>query len=84
MSDVMVFPQQTFRPGMAFKVEWSATGDGTTRSSVIELISLPLEAWVGGKHYVYTFTISPEGRIIFDTPSVQKWDEAVGGIIIVE
>lgn len=84
MSDVLVFPQQTFRPGMAFKVEWSATGDGTTRSSVIELISLPLEAWVGGKHYVYTFTISPEGRIIFDTPSVQKWDEAVGGIIIVE
>lgn len=84
MSDVLVFPQRTFRPGMAFKVEWSATGDGTTRSSVIELISLPLEAWVGGKHYVYTFTILPEGRIIFDTPSVQKWDEAVGGIIIVE
>ena len=84
MSDVLVFPQQTFRPGMAFKIEWSATGDDNTRSSVIELISLPLDAWIGGKHYVYTFTISPEGRIIFDTPSVQKWDEAVGGIIIVE
>lgn len=84
MSDVLVFPQQTFRPGMVFKIEWSATGDGNTTSSVIELITLPLEAWVGGKHYVYTFTILPEGRIIFDTPSVQKWDEAVGGIIIVE
>ncbi len=84
MSGVLVFPQQTFRPGMVFKIEWSATGDGNTTSSVIELITLPLEAWVGGKHYVYTFTILPEGRIIFDTPSVQKWDEAVGGIIIVE
>lgn len=84
MSDVLVFPQQTFRPGMAFKIEWSATGDGNTRSSVIELSSLPLDAWIGGKHYVYTFTISPEGRIIFDTPSVQRWDEATGGIIIVE
>ena len=84
MSDVLVFPQRTFRPGMAFKIVWASANDGNQRSSVIELITLPLEAWVGGKHYVYTFTISPEGRIIFDTPSVQKWDEAVGGIIIVE
>ena len=84
MSDVLVFPQRTFRPGMAFKIVWASTNDGNQRSSVIELITLPLEAWVGGKHYVYTFTILPEGRIIFDTPSVQKWDEAVGGIIIVE
>ena len=84
MSDVLVFPQRTFRLGMAFKIVWASTNDGNQRSSVIELISLPLEAWIGGRHYVYTFTISPEGRIVFDKPSVQKWDEAVGGIIIVE
>lgn len=83
LSDILVFPQHTFKPGMSFKIEWSAS-EGNRRTNVIELITLPLESWVGGMHYVYTFTISPEGRIIFDKPSVQEWEEATGGIIIIE
>ena len=82
LRDVMVFPQ-SFQPGICFKIEYSAS-DNALRSSIIELITLPLEAWEAGRHYVYTFTISPEGRIIFDVPDVQPWDEATGGIIIVE
>lgn len=83
LSDILVFPQQAFKPGMSFKIEWSAS-EGNRRTNVIELITLPLESWMGGMHYVYTFTISPEGRIIFDKPSVQEWEEARGGIIIIE
>lgn len=83
LRDVMVFPQ-SFQPGICFKIEYSASDNALRSSSIIELITLPLEAWEAGRHYVYTFTISPEGRIIFDVPDVQPWDEATGGIIIVE
>ena len=83
LKDVMVFPQ-TFAPGMRIGIEYTASKDSPVRSTVMELISLPLEAWEAGKHYVYTFTISPEGRIIFEMPDVRPWEDASGGIIIIE
>ena len=83
LKDVMVFPQ-TFAPGMCIRIEYTASEDSPVRNTAIELISLPLEAWEAGKHYVYTFTISPEGRIIFEVPDVRPWEDASGGIIIIE
>ena len=83
LEDMMVFPQR-FAPGICFEIAYSASEDNRVRTSVIELVSMPLEAWEAGLHYKYTFSISPEGRIIFDVPAVQPWDEATGGIIIVE
>lgn len=83
LKDVMVFPQ-TFAPGMRIGIEYTASKDSPVRNTVMELISLPLEAWEAGKHYVYTFTISPEGRIIFEVPDVRPWEDASGGIIIIE
>lgn len=83
LKDVMVFPQ-AFTPGMRIEIEYTASEDSPVRNTAIELISLPLEAWNAGKHYVYTFTISPEGRIIFEVPDVRPWEDASGGIIIIE
>ena len=54
------------------------------RRSEVYLASLPLAVWEAGKHYRYTFTISDNDRILFDTPTVNAWTEAVGGIIIVD
>lgn len=46
--------------------------------------TLPAITWEAGKSYTYTLTIESDGRIHFETPVIDKWDEALGGIIIVD
>ncbi len=43
-----------------------------------------MSTWEAGRQYRYTFNISDRDRILFDTPTVNGWDEAVGGITIVD
>lgn len=47
-------------------------------------VTLPAITWEAGKSYTYTLTIESDGRIHFDSPVIDQWDEALGGIIIVD
>lgn len=85
LTNLLLIPQN---PSSAtISVTYTITYDDSTTPSepitrAIILPSAPL--WEPGTAYTYTFTIIDDQRIIFDTPQVNPWDEASGGIIIVE
>ena len=81
--DAVLFPQD-LTIEYYFEVTYSSASDREPCTSTVPLVSLPLTTWEAGKHYRYTFTVSDEDRILFDTPTVNAWGEATGGIIIVE
>lgn len=81
--DALLFPQD-LTIEYYFEVTYSSASDREPCTSTVPLVSLPLTTWEAGKHYRYTFTVSDEDRILFDTPTVNAWGEATGGIIIVE
>lgn len=82
--DVLLFPQLVEKE---FYLEITFSTDGgmhTKPIQKVQLTSLPVTQWEAGKHYHYSFTISADDRILFEKPTVTEWDEAVGGIIIVD
>ena len=79
--DVLLFPQQVERD-FAIYVRYSVNG-GEAREQVIPLNGLVGE-FVAGKHYRFTFTVIDEDHILFAPPTVNNWNEATGGIIVVE
>ena len=81
--DALLFPQD-LTIEYYFEVTYSSASDREPCTSTVPLVSLTLTTWEAGKHYRYTFTVSDEDRILFDTPTVNAWGEATGGIIIVE
>ena len=83
LSDIMVFPQQLTQD-VCFSIEFSTNGGSTRKVQHIQLASMPLTVWEAGTTYRYTFTISADGRIYFDIPTVNEWNDASGGIIIVD
>ena len=67
------------------EVEYSTDSAGSERKvATVQLTSLPVTTWEVGRQYRYTFNVSDDSRILFDIPTVNGWDEAVGGITIVD
>lgn len=87
LSEKMVIPQ-TFTSGMMFEIEYATGTDDPhgTHTAYIDLQHIGgYDAWEAGKHYIYTFTISPEGYILFDIPEVIPWEYDIrGGTTIVD
>lgn len=81
--EVLPFPQ-AIAGNYFFEVTYSKSENGETTTQNASLLSLPVLEWKAGYSYQYSFSISVDDRIIFDTPTVTEWDEAVGGIIIVD
>ncbi len=82
--DVLLLPQHITQ-NYYIEVEYSTDGTGGDReSTTIALSSLPVTLWNAGQQYRYTFRVSDNNRILFDTPTVNAWDEAIGGIIIID
>lgn len=83
--EALVFPQAV---GVEYYIDlqYSTTsGDNPTiKDASIQLSSLPVLQWEAGKQYRYSFTVTPDDRILFDKPTINKWNEATGGIIIVD
>ena len=83
MEAITVIPQR-LEPNFYLDIAYSTDGGTTVRHQQVQLISLLLTTWEAGQVYTYTFTVSDDERILFDTPTVNAWEEAAGGIIIVE
>lgn len=82
--DALPLPQQ-LTPDASVEVVYSTDGTGTElKTTVSQLTALSVSTWEAGRQYRYTFSISDRDRILFDTPTVNGWDEAVGGITIVD
>lgn len=81
--EALCFPQN-LTAEYYFEITYSTDKGNSTQEVKTQLSSLPVQSWIAGKHYQYSFSISANGRILFDKPTVNAWDEAVGGIIIID
>lgn len=81
--DVMLCPQ-TIEREFNFSISFRTTGAGTYTTQTVNLTTINLAKWEAGKHYRYTFTITPDDRILVEIPTVSEWGNASGGIIIVD
>ena len=86
-SDLFVFPAASLA-GYCLEISWTVTAQPGTepieRTQVIQLSASAVRSWIAGKRYKYTFTISDTDHILFGIPTVTGWDDASGGIIVVE
>lgn len=80
--EILLFPQYV-KQGLYFEITYEVN-DVEREPVRIDLTSLPLSEWQAGMRYRYSFTVSDSDRILFDVPTVNPWEEATGGIIIVE
>lgn len=84
--DLLLLPQNV--SGIKLCIEYQYPGivdsDGNPISKEITY-SLPvsIQDWEAGMSYKYSFTLIGD-YIIFDVPQVNEWNEASGGIIIVD
>ena len=80
LTDLLLIPQsvtESFKVTLTYQI-----GDETeTRTAEATLPTQP--AWEEGKAYRYTLTVRGD-YIVFDTPTVSEWDEAVGGNVIID
>lgn len=81
LMDEMLLPPQTIDTETASISITYSYGYGEAQS---QTVSIPAITWEAGKSYTYTLTIASDGRIHFASPVIDKWGEALGGIIIVE
>ena len=70
--------------GMEVSVNYKPDGASASLSATYELpVTEFVSSWEPGRSYRYTFVVYGN-RIIFDKPTVTAWDDATGGIIVVE
>lgn len=85
--ELFMLPAATLS-GYVLEIHWTVTAqDGDTpmtKSQIISLSSPAVLNWSAGSRYRYTFTISDTDHILFEVPTVTPWDDASGGIIVVE
>lgn len=80
-SDLLLIPE-TVGQGFCIYVKYSVN-DGGEREQVIQLNSL-VGTFEAGKSYRFTFTVVDEDNILFDRPTVNNWNDASGGIVVIE
>ena len=79
--DLLLIPE-TVGQEFCIYVKYSVNG-GETREQVIPLNSL-VGTFEAGKSYRFTFTVVDEDHILFDRPTVNNWNDASGGIVVIE
>lgn len=71
-----------------FSVTYTVTSaddqTGTTATQKVSLAALELEKLEAGRSYRFSFTVADKDHIWFAPPTVNAWDDATGGIIVVE
>lgn len=70
--------------GMEVSVNYKPDGASASLSATYELpVTEFVSSWEPGRSYRYTFVVYGN-RIVFDKPTVTAWNDATGGIIVVE
>lgn len=81
-SDLLLIPE-TVGQEFCIYVKYSVNGNEEAREQVIPLNSL-VGTFEAGKSYRFTFTVVDEDHILFDRPTVNNWNDASGGIVVIE
>ena len=79
--DLLLIPQMLEKP--VITVTYSTEVEKNKKVTY----SLPVDVitqWSAAQAYRYTFTITGGGYIIFDVPTVNPWNEASGGNVIID
>lgn len=80
--DLLMIPQEV--QGVQLQVTYEVPGiEGSAKTFTANLPTTGVTAWEAGRSYRYTFVLSND-YIIFGVPEVNEWNEASGGIIIVD
>ena len=84
--NLLLIPQSVDGIKLTIKYSYSGIIDSDTEKPLVNEITYNLPnnySWEAGKSYRYSFTLIGD-YIIFDVPQVNQWNEASGGIIIVD
>ena len=80
--ELLLIPQEVDGIGLSITYQYPGV-DNSSKTVSYNLPTSTVPLWEAGKSYRYTFTLMGN-YIIFDKPTVQAWDDATGGIIVVE
>lgn len=84
--NLLLIPQSADGLKLTIRYSYSSVIDPDTQKPLVNEITYNLPnnySWEAGKSYKYSFTLI-SNNIIFDVPQVNQWNEASGGIIIVD
>lgn len=57
--------------------------NGVSQTKEIRPLAYTDGGWQAGKRYRYTFTVTDEGSILFDTPKIVPWNNASGNSFVI-
>lgn len=82
VGDIMIIPQ-TLTEDSKVTITYS-TDTEQNKSTEFSLNIENFNTWEAGKAYKYSFEITGGGYIIFNKPSVNNWNTATGGNVIID
>ena len=82
VGDIMIIPQ-TLTENSKVTITYS-TDTEQNKSTEFSLNIENFNTWEAGKAYKYSFEITGGGYIIFNKPSVNNWNTATGGNVIID
>lgn len=83
---LLLIPQSVDKIKLNIEYSYPEIIDSSTGKPLVKnlIYNLPASySWEAGKSYRYTFALNGD-YIIFDTPQINQWNDASGGIIIVD
>lgn len=82
VGDIMIIPQ-TLTENSKVTITYS-TDTEENKSTEFSLNIENFNTWEAGKAYKYSFEVTGGGYIIFNKPSVNNWNTATGGNVIID
>lgn len=82
VGDIMIIPQ-TLTENAKVTITYS-TDTEENKSTEFSLNIENFNTWEAGKAYKYSFEVTGGGYIIFNKPSVNNWNTATGGNVIID
>ena len=80
--DLLLIPQ-SLTDGVKLTVTYDTDAErGKTASYTLPATTVSM--WEAANHYRYSFTLTGGGYIVFDSPTVNAWSDAIGGNITID
>lgn len=80
--DLLLIPQ-SLTDGVKLTVTYDTDAErGKTASYTLPATTVSM--WEAANHYRYSFTLTGGGYIVFDSPTVNAWSDAIGGNVTID
>ena len=81
--DLLIIPQTLTNTNIILTVTYN-TETETDKTAIYNLPVDVITEWAAGKSYSYSFTVTGGGYIVFDPPTVNNWNNAIGGDVNID